>query len=107
MAISSKPGVALGAMLVIAFPAGSFLLGSLVASGAAPYDQVHALFGFLGFIGWLDLFILGPSGIILLVRAGGLRGSAALIAGIALVPVFLVLWFIGVATLGGALGNPF
>ena len=107
MAITSKPGVALGALLVLGIPAASFFLGWLVASGAAPYDEVHSLLGFLGLLGWLELVLLGPSGIILVVRAGGLRGASALLAGIALVPAFLILWFVGLATLSGALGNPF
>ena len=107
MATTSKPRIALGALLVLGIPLASLVLGSLVASGTTAYDQLHALLGFLGFLGWLELILLGPAGIILLVRAAGLRGAHAVIAGMALVPVFLVLWFIGFATLSGGLGNPF
>jgi len=47
-------------------------------------------------------------GIAIAAWSAGVRGVAGWIAlMVVALPVFAVIWFVGVATLSGALGNPF
>src|SRR5450756_2192079 len=79
-----------------------------VENGIAPYDQTHALFGLLGLLGWISLFLLGPIGIVIAGRSAGVRGALAWLALLMwALPVFAFVWFVCVASLSGALGNPF
>ena len=56
----------------------------------------------------ISLFLLGPIGIVIAGWSAGVRGAPAWLALIIVaVPVFAFVWFVCVASLGGALGNPF
>ncbi len=107
MAMTSNRAAVFGSALALGVPVGYLVLGVLVQNRIAPYDQVRPLLNAFGALGWLDLFILGPIGIALVIRSRGLRGATAVLAVLVSLPVFIVAWFIGVATLSGALGNPF
>jgi hypothetical protein len=105
--MTSNRAALVGSVLALGVPLGYLVLGVLVQNRLAPYDQVHSLLNAFGTIGWLDLFVLGPAGIAMVVWSRGLRGATAVLTMLVSLPVFVVAWFIGVATLSGALGNPF
>ena len=107
MAMTSNRTAVFGSVLALGVPVGYLVLGVLVQNRIAPYDQVRPLLNAFGTIGWFDLFILGPAGIAMVVWSRGLRGATAVLTVLVSLPVFIVAWFIGVATLSGALGNPF
>jgi Transposase len=108
----SDPGDALAiarvALRALVVPISYWVLALLVENGIAPYDQTHALFDLLGLLGWISLFLLGPIGIVIAGRSAGVRGALAWLALlIVAIPVLAFVWFVCVATLSGALGNPF
>jgi hypothetical protein len=109
MTVKAGRGVLVGAFIALVVPISYFALALLVENGIAPYDQTHDLFlGPLSVLGWISLFLLGPIGIVIAGRSAGLRGAAAWLGLIvAAVPAVAFVWFVCVATLGGALGNPF
>ena len=108
MSIKSGKGIAVGALVALVVPVSFWLLASLVEGGIAPYDRVRPALDVIGVIGWGSLFVLGPVGIVIAGKAAGVSGALAWIALLVVgLPVFAILWFVGVATLSGALGNPF
>jgi hypothetical protein len=73
-----------------------------------PYELARSLFNLFGLIGWISLFLLGPIGIVIAGRSSGVRGVVSWIAVfIVAQPIVVFAWFLGVASLGGSLGNPF
>jgi hypothetical protein len=108
MSIRSGRGVALGGFIALGVPVSFWLLAALVAGGIAPYDQVRSALDVIGLLGWASLFVLGPAGILIAGKSAGVSNAASWIAlMVVAVPVFVILWFVGVATLSGTLGNPF
>jgi hypothetical protein len=108
MTVKSRRGLGVGAFIALVVPISYLVLAVLVENGIAPYDQTHALLNPLGLLGWISLFLLGPVGIVIAGRSAGLRGVIAWLALIIVaIPVFAFVWFACVATLSGALGNPF
>jgi hypothetical protein len=104
---TSRRGMAVGFALAFAIPVSYWLLATLVEHGITPYDETHALLSPLFEISLLEV-LLGPIGIGIALWSGGTRGALKL-AGLTVlaVPMLAVVWFLAVATLGGALGNPF
>lgn len=97
----------LGALLALIVPVGYLALGLFVDHGILPYGAVRPLLDPLGTIA-LSEVVLGPVGIVILGKAIGVREPLTWVAlMVCLVPVLAVVWFLGVATLSGALGNPF
>ena len=109
MTVKSRRGVLVGAFIALVVPISYLVVALLVENGIAPYDQTHDLFlGPLSVLGWISLFLLGPIGIVIAGRSAGVRGALAWLALlIVALPVSAIVWFMCVATLGGALGNPF
>jgi|GEM_PF-2433406 hypothetical protein len=108
MTAKSWRSVMVGASIALVVPISYWVLASLVENGIAPYDQTHALFDLIGLLGWISLFLLGPIGIVIAGRSAGVRGALAWLALLMwALPVFAFVWFVCVATLSGALGNPF
>jgi len=108
MTAKSWRSVMVGASIALVVPISYWFLASLVENGIAPYDQTHALFDLIGLLGWISLFLLGPIGIVIAGRSAGVRGALAWLALLMwALPVFAFVWFVCVATLSGALGNPF
>jgi hypothetical protein len=108
MTVKSRRGVLVGAFIALVVPISYLVVALLVENGIAPYDQTHDLFlGPLSVLGWISLFLLGPIGIVVAVRAAGLGRGEGVAVGIVALPVSAIVWFMCVATLGGALGNPF
>jgi hypothetical protein len=107
--VKSMRGLGVGAFIALVVPVSYWVTALLVEHGITPYDEMHALYdGPLGLLGWISLFLLGPIGIVIAGRSAGVRGVLAWLALIIVaVPVFAFVWLMGVATLGGALGNPF
>ncbi len=107
MTVKAWRGFAIGALTALVVPISFWVLALLVEKGLAPYDQTHSL---LNLFGWISLseILLAPSGIVIAGRSAGLRGAIAWLALIIwAVPVLAFVWFLSVATLSGALGNPF
>jgi len=79
MTVKSRRGVLVGAFIALVVPISYLVVALLVENGIAPYDQTHDLFlGPLSVLGWISLFLLGPIGIVVAVRAAGLgRGSGS------------------------------
>ena len=109
MTVKSRRGVLVGAFIALVVPISYLVVALLVENGIAPYDQTHDLFlGPLSVLGWVSLFLLGPIGIVIAGRSAGVRGALAWLALLMwALPVFAFVWFVCVATLSGALGNPF
>lgn len=108
MRVKSRRGLVGGAFIALVVPISYWVLALLVEKGIAPYDQTYALLNPLGLLGWISLFFLGPIGIVIAGRSAGVRGAGAWLGlTIVAVPVFAFVWFLGVATLSGALGSPF
>ncbi len=107
MTVKAWRGLVVGAFIALVVPISYWVLALLVENGIAPYDQTHSLLNLLGLIS-LSEVLLGPIGILIAGRGAGLRGAIAWLALIIVgVPVLAFIWFLCVATLSGALGNPF
>ncbi|MEO7869876.1 MAG: hypothetical protein ABIS42_04640 [Candidatus Limnocylindria bacterium] len=97
----------IGAFIALVVPISYWVLALLVENGIAPYDQVRPQLDVLGFIS-LSEILLAPIGIVIAGRSAGVRGAIAWIALIIVgIPVLALVWLLSVATLSGALGNPF
>jgi hypothetical protein len=107
MTVKSRWGLLIGAFVALVVPISCLVLALLVENGLAPYDQTHGLLDQLGLISLSEVF-LGPIGIVIAGRSGGMRSAGAWIAAFVVgVPGLAIFWFLCVATLSGALGNPF
>ena len=74
----------------------------------APAATARPGLDLFGMLAWASLFVLAPVGIAIAGWAAGVRGLLAWIAClIVVVPTYVVIWFMAVADLSGALGNPF
>ena len=104
----SRRGVALGLAITLMVPAfslvASWLVGTNVVSGASLRPSLDAF----GTLAWAGLVVLGPVGIVIAGWSAGVRDVLSWIAWLVVtIPTFVILWFGGVASLSGALGNPF
>lgn len=107
MTVKSRRGLVIGAFIALVVPISYWVLALLVENGIAPYDQMHSLLNLFGLISLSEL-LLGPIGIVIAGRSAGVRGAIAwLVLIIVGIPLLAVVWFLCVATLSGALGNPF
>jgi hypothetical protein len=62
----------------------------------------------IGLLARTSLLLLGPVGIVVAGRSVGVRGASNWLALlIVALPAYAVVWFVCVATVNGALGNPF
>jgi hypothetical protein len=103
----ARRGVVVGLILAFAIPASFWVLAILLQQGIAPYDQLHAMLGWLGTIALLEV-LLGPLGIGIAAWAAGIRSAFAWAALFILgVPGLAIVWFFSVVNLSGALGEPF
>ncbi|HEY5434707.1 MAG TPA: hypothetical protein VIK13_05700 [Candidatus Limnocylindrales bacterium] len=108
MTFESRRGVLVGAFIALFVPTSDLLLAQLVGSGIAPYEQTRSLLDVIGLLAWTSLLLLGPIGIVVAGRSGGVRGAINwLVLLIVALPAYAVVWFVCVATVSGALGNPF
>jgi hypothetical protein len=108
MTFNSRRGVLVGAFIAVFVPAFDLLLAQLVGSGIAPYEQTRPLLNVIGLLSWTSLFLLGPIGIVIVGWSAGVRGAINwLVLLIVALPIYAVVWFVCVATISGALGNPF
>jgi hypothetical protein len=104
----SRRGQAIGAVVALVVPTSFWILALLVDDRVVPYELARSLFNLFGLIGWISLFLLGPIGIVIAGRSSGVRGVVSWIAVfIVAQPIVVFDWFLGVASLGGSLGNPF
>jgi hypothetical protein len=108
MTVKSLRGLLVGSFIALVVPISSYVLAILVENGIAPYDQTHSLLNLIGLLSWISLFLLGPIGIVIAGRSAGVRSPGAWLTLVILaVPLFAIIWFFCVASLSGALGNPF
>ena len=101
-----RRGVLAGLLIAFGLPVLYWLLARLIDAGIVPYDTIRAHLDQLGLVSLSELF-LGPIGIVVIGRSARIRGAGWIPLFIVAVPFAVVVWFIGVATLSGALGNPF
>ena len=106
MVRSSIRAKLLSAAVVLSLPLAYLVLAELVTNEILPLAGVRPLLNSLGLVAGFDLLLVGPVGLILLARAFGRRGGEVVVFVLLLLPVFVVVWFISVASLSGALGNP-
>lgn len=107
LTVKSRRGVGIGAFIALVVPISYWVLALLVEKGIAPYDQVRPQLNLLGYIS-LSEILLAPIGIVIAGRSAGVRGAIAWIPlTIVGIPVLALVWFLSLATLSGALGNPF
>ncbi len=107
MTVKSWWGLAVGLFIALVVPISFLVIAKLVENGLAPQDQMQASMGALTAIA-LSEVLLGPIGIVIAGRSAGVRGVIAWLALIIVaVPVLAFVWFVCVATLSGALGDPF
>ena len=104
--VKSWRGLGVGAFIALVVPISFLVLARLAEAGITPSDQMHTLVPLLDTILFSGV-LLGPIGIVVAVRAAGFGRGEGVAVGIVALPVSAIVWFMCVATLGGALGNPF
>jgi hypothetical protein len=99
-------GVAMGLLVALLVPTLCLALAWLLGSGLVPYDQLRALVN-----PWFGLalaeVLLGPIGVGIALWSAGVRGAALVALIVVALPVLVVVWFLCLATLSGAMGEPF
>jgi hypothetical protein len=99
-------GVAMGLLVALLVPILCLALAWLLGSGLVPDDQLRALVN-----PWFGLalaeVLLGPIGIGIALWSAGVRGAALVALIVVALPVLVVVWFLCLATLSGAMGEPF
>jgi MFS family permease len=94
MTFESRRGVLVGAFIALFVPTSDLLLAQLVGNRIAPYEQTRSLLDVIGLLSWTSLFVLGPIGIVIAGRSGGVRGALAWLALlIVALPLYAVAWF--------------
>ena len=102
----SPAGILLGLAICLAFPLSSFFVAFLWDRGVIGLDPNGAFVQTLQWTAVLEIF-LGPAGIAVAGWSASVHGLWWLVLGLIAVPVLAVVWFIGVAYLGGLAGEPF
>lgn len=103
----SRPRVALGAIVALIVPVAFLFVAKLIEAGAIQVVRDGSTMTTLTSIALTETF-LGPIGIAIGGRAAGLRRPVGWLALIVVgLPVLAVVWFVGAASLSGALGSPF
>jgi hypothetical protein len=104
--VRSWRGVAMGLLVALLVPILCLALAWLLGSGLVPYDQLRALVN-----PWFGLalaeVLLGPIGVGIALWSAGVRGAALVALIVVALPVLVVVWFLCLATLSGAMGEPF
>ena len=103
----TRPGVVGGFLLALWLPVLNLIVAFLWERQIVTFDPDGAVIGALqGTFLW-ELF-LGPIGIVVAGRSAGIRSPLTWFALFwVAVPVLAVLWFVGVASVGGLAGEPF
>jgi hypothetical protein len=106
--VRSRRGVVVGLCIAFAVPVLSLLIPILIEIGIASSEATQSMLNVFGFLSWASLAVLGPLGIVIAARSGGVRGVLGWLAVLVLAgPAYLAIWFFGAVSLSGALGNPF
>jgi hypothetical protein len=104
--VRSWRGVAVGLLIALLVPILCLALAWLLGSGLVSYDRLRALvtpwFGLV-----LAEVLLGPIGVGIALWSVGLRGTALAALIVLFLPVLVIVWFLCLATLSGAMGDPF
>ena len=104
--VRSWRGVAVGLLIALLVPILCLALAWLLGSGVVPYDKLRALV-----LPWFGLVllevVLGPIGTGLAFSSAGVRGAALVALIVVALPVLIVVWFLCLTTLSGAMGEPF
>ena len=108
MNIRSRRWVAVGVTVALIVPILSWILARLILADIVSAATAGPGLNLFGTLAWAALFVLAPVGLAIAGWAGGVRGFLAWIAYlIVAVPAYVMIWFVGVAELSGALGSPF
>ena len=107
MTMRSRLVVIFGAVIALVVPVSFRTYAYLLENGILTLEEDPSIMQTLTSIALTEL-LLGPIGIAIAGMAAGIRGIAAWLRLLLVaVPVLAIIWFICVATLSGALGNPF
>ena len=102
-----RPGVIGGLLIAFALPVLNLIVAFLWERQIATFDPNGAFIGLLQATALWEAF-LAPIGIVVAGRSAGIRSPLGwfnlFVVGI---PVLAVLWFVGVASVGGLAGEPF
>lgn len=107
MAVKSRRGVAIGALVALSIPVAYLALTVLLQAGIPVIVREGSTMNTLTSIALLEI-VLGPLGLVIVGASIPIRSALAwliwLVAGIFLLAI---LWFYAAALLSGALGSPF
>jgi hypothetical protein len=106
MTVKSWPGVIGGAFIALVLPTSMLLAAKLIEGGIPLIERGPDTMQTLTTVELSEL-LLGPVGIAIAGKAAGLRQIGWLLLVVVAIPVLAVFWFLGAATLSGALGSPF
>jgi hypothetical protein len=107
MTMRSRLGVIFGAFIALVVPVSFGIYAYLLGNGIVALEAEPSTMEALTSIALTEL-LLGPIGIVIAGMAAGLRRMSAWVSlFVVAVPGLAIFWFICVATLSGALGNPF
>jgi hypothetical protein len=106
LGVRSWRGAAGGVLVALLVPIMCLTLAWLLGSGLVSYDELRALVN-----PWFGLalaeVLLGPIGVGIALWSVGVRGAALVALIVVFLPVLVIIWFLCLATLSGALGEPF
>lgn len=102
----SWPGVIGGAFVALVLPTAMLLTAKLIEGGLPLIERGPDTMQTLTNIALSEL-VLGPVGIAIAGKAAALGLLGWVILVVMAVPALAVYWFLGAATLSGALGSPF
>ena len=103
----TRPGVIGGLLIALALPVLNLIVAQLWERQIVTFDPDGAVIGALQATPLWEVF-LGPIGIVVAGRSAGIRNPLTWFAlFVVAVPVLAVVWFVGVASVGGLAGEPF
>ena len=98
-------GIVAGAVIALAMPTLTWILGLGLEGGSFTDDQARP-FGTLLKSTTLIELVLGPVGVVILGRSAGIHGIARwLVLIVATLPALTIVWLLGFLTMGAALGS--
>lgn len=98
-------GVAGGALIALAVPAGFIILSLLLDVGVLAPDGMHA--PWITMVAFSEV-LLGPIGLAVAGWSAGVRGAVAwVLLLISAIPLLAAVWVVSVLMFGGATGSPF
>jgi hypothetical protein len=83
-------------------------LAFMILVRVIPDVAIRGVLNEIGTLGWISLFVLGPTGIAISGWSAGVRSLMSWIALLIIaIPGYIAVWAWSVFSLSGVLGNPF